>query len=160
MSAGYGPLYATPLEGAWITVLTDLYVRLLALERIHWSAHLITTGPSAYQDHLLYERLYKATQEALDTVGERLAALGDGQGLDARQNLLQAAALVPSTRLLLTRSLEAETALVASLNDGIARLRKEGPLPADLDDLLLSQANDAEARRYFLLQRSRGSHAR
>jgi DNA-binding ferritin-like protein len=48
---------------------------LRALGMIHHSHHWQTMGKSFYGDHLLYERFYKAIQDEVDTVGEKVIGL-------------------------------------------------------------------------------------
>ena len=48
---------------------------LRALGMIHHSHHWQTMGSSFYGDHLLYERFYKAIQDEVDTVGEKVVGL-------------------------------------------------------------------------------------
>lgn len=48
---------------------------LRALGMIHHSHHWQTMGSSFYGDHLLYERFYKAIQDEVDTVGEKVIGL-------------------------------------------------------------------------------------
>jgi DNA-binding ferritin-like protein len=46
---------------------------LRALAMIHQSHHWQTLGSQFYGDHLLFERFYKAIQDEVDTVGEKVA---------------------------------------------------------------------------------------
>lgn len=48
---------------------------LRALGMIHHSHHWQTMGSPFYADHLLFERLYKAVQDEVDTVGEKVVGI-------------------------------------------------------------------------------------
>jgi DNA-binding ferritin-like protein len=48
---------------------------LRALGMIHHSHHWQTMGSPFYGDHLLLERLYKAVQDEVDTVGEKVVGI-------------------------------------------------------------------------------------
>lgn len=54
-------------------VLTDTYALLVKTQNYHWNVE----GPHFHSLHLLFEEQYKALFEAVDTLAERIRALGE-----------------------------------------------------------------------------------
>jgi DNA-binding ferritin-like protein len=61
-------------------VNTEPLVKLLVFERAlfsyHQAAHWRSSGAQYYGDHLLFQRLYEAIADEIDSLGERIMGLG------------------------------------------------------------------------------------
>jgi DNA-binding ferritin-like protein len=53
--------------------LLDLWAHLRAAHHVYWTLHWQSRGPTAYADHLLFERLYEARVEEIDGLAEIIA---------------------------------------------------------------------------------------
>ena len=53
--------------------LLDLWAHLRAAHHVYWTLHWQSRGPTAYGDHLLFERLYSARIEEIDGLAEIIA---------------------------------------------------------------------------------------
>lgn len=62
--------------------LRGLFCQLRALSWTHHAAHWQAKGVTAYQDHLLYERLYKDTLDEVDGFAEKLVGLFGNDAVD------------------------------------------------------------------------------
>ena len=67
---------STTEEPADKEVLQRLIASVAYLRLFSHMAHFNVTGPSFYSDHKTYETVYESLNEWIDTIGERITALG------------------------------------------------------------------------------------
>lgn len=144
--------------------LPSVLVLLRALAAIHQTNHWVTRGPSAYADHLLFERLYDSVVEEIDQVAERAIGSGQGEGVANLRDQMTAVQrvvgmLYPEAREVLTgtecveASIEAEGFFVRCLTDLTEKLKSAGMLSRGVDDLLAGISSKHEEHLYLLKQR-------
>ena len=135
--------------------LMSLYVSFLrALYHIHQNAHWKTKGPEFYGNHLLFQRLYEATQEHVDQAAEKAVGLfGDFEDNhdqvkeicnkfnpeNFNDNYIQAALKAEQTFLALSQTLYRQ---IKNLN----------AMTLGLDDMIMSIASAHEVHVYLLKQ--------
>lgn len=146
---------------------------LRAMEQSYHTTHWLASGPNAYGDHLLFERLYAAGGDPdivkqIDGLGERLVAyVGpmavEGEALSdctehatKRFNLLvkrSGGSSSPDARV--HAALEMEKELQEVLSSTYASLKASGVLSLGLDDFLMALADERDTAIYLLQQRLR-----
>jgi DNA-binding ferritin-like protein len=67
---------AVPSSPEVVAQLRTLFATVADLRITTHLAHLDVLGPTAYQLHLLFERIYKALDDEIDTLGEHIRAMG------------------------------------------------------------------------------------
>lgn len=121
-------------------------------QECHWRA----AGLSAYQDHLLFERLYGNIPEEVDQLAEKLLgygkSIGTPQEYQWRDQTRQAWARASSD--LVGRSVFAEKMFVRLCDRTRDRLERKGQLTVGIEDLIGSIASQHETHLYLLNQRS------
>lgn len=141
-------------------LLGGLLSLLRALHWHYWTAHWKAKGPAAYGDHLLFQRLYEARTEEIDTLAEKIAGLFDESELDAiAQSTLMQTWLQRWSRHgdVFECSLAAERDAQGSLRMLRSALESTGHLTLGLDDYLTETASRHETASYLLKQRSKSS---
>lgn len=137
--------------------LASVAVTLRAVGLMHQAAHWQTKGPNFYGDHLLFERLYGAVGEEIDSVSEKAIALGDSilvcpvKSCELALDLLSAfgrACDVPDADKLVKLSLEAERGLLQVLKSALLDDVTDG-----VENLLQAVADKHEGHVYLLQQR-------
>ena len=137
--------------------LASVAVTLRAVGLMHQAAHWQTKGPNFYGDHLLFERLYGAVGEEIDSVSEKAIALGDPilvcplKSSELAMELLEAfgrACDVPDADKLTKLSLEAERGLLQVLKSALQDDVTDG-----VENLLQGIADKHEGHVYLLQQR-------
>lgn len=135
-----------------------------ASNHLHLAHHWQTRGPTFYGDHLMYERIYKATTKDVDAIAERAVGLGDHRLVDPLISSQQIADLV---KVMMTgakesnvdqyvlRSMRAITMVVGMVKEVSESLKKKGTLTGGTDNLLQQVADNQEGHLYLLRQRAR-----
>ena len=129
----------------------------------HWQA----SGPQAYADHLMFERIYKALLEAIDSVAERAVGLGD---LLMVQPVLQdhhrsawlksiygSVGVLPAVPLA-ALSLNAAYMGKLGVNLALYGLKEAEALTGGVEDLLQGIESSHEEFEYLLSQRTERRH--
>ena len=62
--------------------LSVALVHLKFLASVHQNHHWVTKGDPFYGDHLLFQRVYEATAEDIDTMAEKAIGLGSTTNVD------------------------------------------------------------------------------
>jgi DNA-binding ferritin-like protein len=137
--------------------LMSLYVTFLrALYLLHQQNHWRTPG---YAEHLLFQRIYEAVQEAVDEAAEKTMALYEK--LDKQEKVSTITdkfnPTEPTVLACLKSSLAAEIAFGKFAERVYNTLKEMNAITLGLDDMIMSQASGGEVR-IFLLQQAIKSH--
>ena len=142
--------------------LSVLLVHLKFLYFVHQNHHWTCKGDPFYGDHLLFQRLYEATQEEIDSIAEKTIGLGTIANVDLVQQTNQLARLVqgygmsqtiPQPNELAKRSLVAEVNFLACVSRLVESLKECGLLTRGLDNLIAGIEDKHEGHVYLLKQR-------
>lgn len=143
-------------------VLLQILAQLRGLQWSHWNSHWKVQGDHQYGDHLLFERLYTATQEEIDTLGEKVTSYYGPKAIDDLGTIAETTKFLSLYRNgdtgptdLYERALKLESHFQRSLKVAYGSLKASGGLSLGLDDYLMSVANAHETAVYLLRQRLR-----
>jgi DNA-binding ferritin-like protein len=152
--------------GNWESIhygaLSSLLAHLRFVYFVHQFHHWTASGDSFYGDHLLFQRLYEASQSEIDDLAEKAVGLGGNENVDL---LMQFQTIVPFIKQygqsvtyargseLAKRSLEIEQAFLNAIDATIERLEMDGMMTQGLDDMLPAMRSTHEGHIYLLKQR-------
>lgn len=137
-----------------------VYLKFLAT--VHQNHHWITKGEPFYGDHLLFQRIYEATNVDIDSLAEKAIGLGSTTNVDI--NLMTAqcyklvqgygmTATIPQPTELAKRSYLAEMNFLKAAAHLAECLEECGLLTRGLDNLLQGIEDKHEGHIYLLKQR-------
>ena len=162
------PAMVSEWMGIEYAELSVVLVHLKHLQLIHQVHHWVSCGDPFYSDHLMFQRLYDAVNEHIDSVAEKAVGLGSERNVEpvliAKQlSRLMASncspmAGIPSSTDLVKRSLKAEHEFVDLVKRASLQLSAHGALSYGLDNLLAQLADDHEKSVYLLKQRCGGNY--
>lgn len=142
-------------------LLFSTLARLQALALLHQSHHWGTSGPNFFEDHLLFERIYKESLELIDQLAERSVGVGSLKQLPASEQaalmteiLSNIGTAITSTEMI-EKSLSAEVSCVDVVSQLIETMKSAGTLSHGLSKLLEDIADKHETFVYLLSQRSK-----
>ncbi|MCK9567870.1 hypothetical protein M0R72_02820 [Candidatus Pacearchaeota archaeon] len=116
----------------------------------HWEAQ-------AYEDHLLFQRLYEDAQDLADDAAERTMGLCGEVVLEGAEAIAKKfEARIKTLSSLLESSLEIERAFQDVGQNTYNVLKEKEMLTLGLDDLIMSQASQGEVHIYLLQQELKG----
>lgn len=154
------------MSNEWLGIeyaeLSVLLVHLKHLQMMHQTHHWICCGDPFYGDHILFQRLYEAINDDIDSIAEKAVGLGSERNVEpiivAKQlsrlmNACSPLASIPSSHELAYRSLKLEQAFVLLVKQVSQQLASRGALSYGLDNLLAQLADDHEKNVYLLKQR-------
>lgn len=138
------------------------YLRSLAI--IHQQHHWTTSGTSYYEDHLLFERLYDATNDSVDSVAEKCVGLGDESTIDlqlqiktiwqfVKDNCTSGFTTMSCDDTFIQKSLTAEMQFLTLANVVREHLQSNGLLTPGLDNMIAGLQDVHESHVYLLKQR-------
>jgi DNA-binding ferritin-like protein len=143
-----------------------LFIDLLrALSMIHQTAHWQTNGTNFYSDHLLFQRLYEATDADVDTVAEKTVGLGSNRLVELRYSLENVKRFTDAVDEVTTlgspdevsphvrRALKAENAFLKAGERLMGQLETAGLLTRGVENLLGGILDKHEGHVYLLKQR-------
>lgn len=142
--------------------LSVLLVHLKFLYHVHQNHHWTCKGDPFYGDHLLFQRLYEATQEEIDSVAEKTIGLGTSANVDLTLQTSQLLRLVqgygmsqtiPQPNELAKRSLAAEMNFLGCTSRLVESMKECGLLTRGLDNLIAGIEDKHEGHVYLLKQR-------
>lgn len=143
--------------------LSIALANLRALNMIHHQHHWVTSGQNAYQDHLLFQRLYEAIDDEFDSLGERCVGLDTTKTVDLTLQLKTIYLFVQDNITnnmtmtynndLVQKSLNAELMFLNVINKVREQLTMNSLLTSGLDDLLAGIEDTHETHVYLLKQR-------
>lgn len=130
---------------------------LRALGMIHHSHHWQTMGSDFYGDHLLFERLYKAVQDEVDTVGEKIVGI-DSPALTnyfAQMSHMKMfmSAVSDKTKPPMMVSLGSELVFIAAGEFISDRLKQDGLFTSGVANMMGDILDRHESHVYLLRQR-------
>jgi len=140
------------------------FLRYLYL--LHQTNHWTASGDPYYGDHLLFERLYTATVEEIDAIGEKAVGLGSPHlvNLDSQLKsvmLIQESNhrhyVIPRPDELVDSSLVAEATFLCSMKLICDSLKSDGLMTHGLDNLLAGIEDKHEGSLYLLKQRAQST---
>lgn len=141
------------------TMLRDLLAYLRAMHFVHWTTHWQVKGDPYYGDHLLFQRMYEAMPEEIDTLAEKIVADFGPEAVAAPDQVVHMAAevdlLYEEDTDPIERALAMEQALQDDLKDIFDTLEKQGAMSLGMEDFLAALASAHETNIYLLRQRTR-----
>ena len=143
-------------EKGSITGLQKVLVCLQAQHISYWTSHWQARGPTAYSDHLLFERLYNGVREEIDALAEKLVAMYGGEHVSAGflgVHLSSCLKRFEDVEDAVDRGLFSEEALLELIEQAYDQLEDSGGLTMGMDDLLMTIADSHETHIYLLQQR-------
>lgn len=162
---GYGVALENMLSewgGTRYAQLSLILVHLRFLASVHQAHHWTAKGDTFYGDHLLFERLYNAASEEVDSVAEKSIGLGSVDNVNLPLQLKQVAQLaqsygmastIPQPSELARRSMIVEVGFLRCVAHCVESLREQGLLTRGLDNLLAGIEDTHEGHVYLLKQR-------
>ncbi len=138
--------------------LACLKLNLDYLQAAHW----ISKGNSSYGDHLLFERIYKESNEEIDSYAEKVLALSSDDVVNPIKVLSIAAERIPKIVSfdgnhdgsdLAKHAVNSEKYVLVELEKLYASLKEQDNITMGLDDLLMEMHNNHENHIYLLRQR-------
>jgi len=131
------------------TILAILQTQYLYYLNCHWT---VGPGNDFYQLHLLFERLYGAVPDQVDTLAEKLVCFYGPEAVPLCDRVLSiykhAEELKKSGPI--DGAMLLEESLQAAIKDAYTSMKNEGTLTPGVDDYLLSLANEHETHIYLL----------
>lgn len=146
-------------------MLAHLLSQLTALSKFYQFAHWKTQGQLAFQDHLLFERLYNEANGLIDGVAEKSVGLFGNESIDVVADATQVSKTLTEWKSLRTEHSLTDVSLkavrdsaeyVESLAD---QLRKADKMTEGLENLLQGISDKLESHIYLLQQRTAGKTA-
>lgn len=139
-----------------ISKLANLYVATLrAIYLVMQQCHWMTSGIAFYGNHLLFERLYKATADHADLAAEKMIGLFGNDGLDIDlqvEYLNKLLAKYSGGGTSLEVALRMEKDFLAFSKQAYNTFEQEGEMTLGLDDMLMEIASKHEEACYLLKQ--------
>ena len=134
--------------------LQDLLAHLRAQHWMYHTAHWQSSGPMAYERHLLFERFYSALPDQYDGLAEKMVQLYDKDSVDPVQTMIK------STECLKrwvdgTDAVESGLRSEHELQTAIKKLCGE-PVTLGMNNFLQGIADAHETHLYLLGQLRRG----
>lgn len=131
---------------------------LQSLAIIHTRNHWLCKGDNFYSEHNLFERLYDAALEDLDSAAEKFVGLFGPEclDLDLQTSLIAKATLIykKAEGDHVAQSLAAERNFLKLCADAYACFEEHGKMTLGLDDFIMAMANSHEEAVYLLQQNS------
>jgi DNA-binding ferritin-like protein len=162
----YNDLYVESLITEWAGIpyaqlsVTLVYLQFLA--QLHKTHHWTSLGDPFYGDHLMFERMYDAVTEEIDTVAEKAVGLGSAQNVDLLLVTSQVNKLVssfgmsqtvPTTTELVRRSFQAELTFLKSLEVLSESMNEQHVNTMGVENMMQGIADAHEKHVYFLKQK-------
>lgn len=141
--------------------IAALYIATLkAISLIHQHNHWTTKGSNFFGNHLLFEKLYNAAQEDLDTSAEKFIGLfGDDCLSYEFQTELLNKVLLKYNNLEgspAEMSLAVEKEFLKFSGEAYEALKADGKMTLGLDDMIMAIASHREEAVYHLQQLLKG----
>lgn len=142
--------------------LSLLLVQLRFLTSVHQVHHWTAKGDPFYSDHLLFQRLYEATDAEVDPLAEKAIGLGSADCVNITLQMQQMAQLaqgygtammMPNAADLARRSYAAEVGFLRCVAHCVCSLKEKGQLSRGLDNMLAGIEDVHEGHVYLLKQR-------
>jgi DNA-binding ferritin-like protein len=138
-----------------VRLLNEILACLRAQNISYQTSHWQSIGPSFYQDHLLFERLYNSVLAEIDTLAEKISGIVSPSEVSLKkqsplmERYLELWGDIPNH---LDRGLYSEKTLQELLSNARVALEQAGMLSLGLDDYLAATASAHETNMYLLQQ--------
>lgn len=137
-------------------LLMEVLAAMRALSWLHQTAHWQASGQRAYELHLLFERLYDATEGDVDVIAEKLVGYYGAASVESLPTLQRTQNWLRSWNAKgenpITKALNAEKEFQGLLKITYEALKEGKELSLGLDDFLMATANKHETHIYLLTQ--------
>lgn len=143
-------------RSAAMRLLTVLLARLRAAQQSHWTMHWQAHGDSSYGDHQLFERLYEALGEEIDTLAEKIVAMYGEEAVHLPEQMAWQAQIAEEWSHhedMFHRAYHIERYLQDHFKKTYDTLKHLNVLSLGMDDFLMATANAHETNLYLLGQR-------
>lgn len=140
-----------------VEALTDLLALIRAQQWSYWTMHWQIQGTAYYGDHLLFQRMYEALSEEIDTLAEKIVAHLGVDFVDPGDQMTKSHAWIDGwgqTDDLYLRALQSEEDFQVAARTAYDILKETGHITLGLDDFLMAIANAHETNQYLLKQRT------
>lgn len=137
--------------------LQALLALLHAAQISHHTGHWQATGPTAYTDHLLFERLYAGLTGQIDGLAEKMVGLHGSDVIvpceigTASAKWLSMWGAAPDV---VARAIAVEQAVQYTIKACYDACKDSGAMTLGLDDFLMGLANDHDTAAFLLRQRA------
>lgn len=133
----------------YISFLRSLYL-------VYQNAHWLSSGISAYSDHLLFQRLYENVLLDIDSTAEKFIGVFDKSVLDMQKQSKLIFDINSNYKQenSFEKCLKMEQDFQKLSNTLKKKLEENNVLSMGLDDLIMTNANNGESRIYLLKQKS------
>lgn len=140
-----------------LSALQHLLALLRALQSSHLTSHWQVRGLPFFGDHRMFERLYHAAGDEIDSLAEKLVGEYGPEAVEPVAQAAKVAAILADCQHTtpIERALMLEDKLQEALRVTYQGLKAEGALSLGLDDFLMGTANAHEGALYLLRQRLR-----
>lgn len=130
---------------------------LAILRGIQWlllTFHWQSKGPNAYQNHVLFERLYGNLGGQIDDLAEKLVGYYGNEAVDHNDSINRSQKWLAGWKgeNIIDVALQAEKQLQAVLRRTYDTMKQKKELSLGLDDYLMALANSHETHLYLLGQ--------
>jgi len=134
-----------------------LYIATLkAISLIHQQNHLVSKGKNFYGNHLLFERLYKSSQEDLDSAAEKFIGLFGDDCLNYDLQIELLTKVLSKYKNLegsnVAMSIAIEKDFIKLSQEAYKLFRDVNQMSLGLDDLIMSISSNREEAIYLLQQ--------
>lgn len=140
--------------------LTEYCAKYIAMLRasylMYQNFHWITSGPSFYGNHLLFERLYKSSQDNADLAAEKLIGNFGSDALSIKNQAAFISEYLTGDDDIIQDALSAEKTFLAFSQEFYDYLEQEKKLTLGIDDAIMGIASSHEEHVY-LLQQTQGT---
>jgi DNA-binding ferritin-like protein len=138
-----------------VTKMLNQYLCLLrSAYIIHQNSHWKCAGTNFYGNHLLFQRLYESAADRTDPMAEKIIGLFGNDSLDISSHPanISKICLQFDSNNPFENSLGIEQAICEFLDSLYKSIKESSSMTYGLDDLLMSQRNEAEVSLYLLKQ--------
>jgi len=134
-----------------------LYIATLkAISLIHQQNHWVSKGKNFYGNHLLFERLYKSSQEDLDSAAEKFIGLFGDDCLNYDLQIELLTKVLSKYKNLegsnVAMSIAIEKDFIKLSQEAYKLFRDVNQMSLGLDDLIMSISSNREEAIYLLQQ--------
>jgi len=138
-----------------VEVLQDLLSLLKAQDWNYQTTHWQVAGANYYGNHLLFQRLYEALGDEIDTLGEKIVAYFGADKVNSPDIIAKSQEWIDKwkgTSDFVKRAIVSEEDMQKMFKAAYDALDKRGDLSLGLDDFLMATANAHETNLYLLGQ--------
>jgi|SRR5271166_815639 len=128
------------------------FLRSVSLQ--HQNAHWLARGDNFYGTHLLFERLYKSSQEDVDLAAEKMVGLFGNECLDLKMQAEMIGKILKqfSAESSVEMSLAAEKKFLDISQKFYDKVKEADKMTLGLDDMIMAIASKREEACYLLQQ--------